>query len=353
MAETSTRHEAQKRADRIRAFREELTTLADEGANPLTPEQQARLSAHHDALMARLAATFDVDRSEQSGRFSKGMVLASLFGAATLILSIYSFVERAWWGMDLPAQTTLLTMFPLIALVGVEVAARRDRTRYVAAGFALVACATAWLAVAMIARLLDLPFAVLMLWPGILVGLGVALSYGFSLVFGVSLAAATLAIAGAFFASGGVPWTAALMRLEPLMITSLLLAAVGGRFEAAGDGFGQVARVVGTTIGLASVLALSFNGALTLLPLSRSVAEGAYQVGMVAASVLIIGSGLRRRQQLLVTVAAILFAVFLLARYFDWFWDVLPAWLFYLILAALAFASLALLQRLRARVERP
>jgi hypothetical protein len=346
-----SRTEAQKRADRIRAFREELADLRRDGVAPLTPEQEAALAAHHDEVLRRLVAQFDIDRTEHSGQLTKGMVLAALFGAATLILAINSLVERAWWRMDLPAQTTLLTMFPLAALAGVEIAARRERTRYFAAIFALVACATTWLALIMTARLLDLPFSVLLLWPGILAGLAIALSYGFWLVFGVSLVAAIVAMAGAFFASAGVPWPQASARLEPLMITAFIVAAAATRFEPAGEGFGTTARVVGLSMGLGSMFLMSVQGSLSLAPLTAQVAEGLYQAVMPILSVACLWMGLRRRQRETVMISAILLALYLLTRYVDWFWDVVPAWAFFLVLAVLAFSALALLKRLRARAE--
>jgi hypothetical protein len=346
-----SRAEAQKRADRIRAFREELAALRRDGVATLTAEQDAALAAHHEEVLRRLAAQFDIDRTEHSGQLTRGMVLAALFGAAALILAIYSLVDRAWWRMDLPAQTTLLTMFPLAALAGVEIAARRERTRYFAAIFALVACATTWLALIMTARLLDLPFSVLLLWPGILAGLAVALSYGFWLVFGVSLVAVIVALAGAFFAAAGVPWPHALGRLEPLMMTAFVVAAAAARFEPAGEGFAATARIVGLSMGLGSLFLMSVNGSQSLLPLTATVAERIYHVIMPMASAAGIWIGLRRRQRETVTIATILLAVFLMVKYFDWFWDVVPAWVFFLVLAVLAFVALALLKRLRSRVE--
>jgi hypothetical protein len=346
-----SRLEAQKRADRIRAFREELAALRAEGVAPLAPDQERAIAAQHDAVLSRLAAQFDIDRSERSGQLSKGMVLAALFGAVALIMAIYSLVDRAWWRMDLPAQTTLLAMFPLLALAGVEIAARRERTRYFAAIFALVACATTWLALVMTARLLDLPFSVLLFWPGILSGMAIALSYGFRLVFAVSLVATIVALAGAFFASAGVPWLHAIARLEPLMATALIVAVAASHVEPAGEGFGTAARIVGLSMGLGSLFLISANGSLTLLPVQAVTAERLYQAVVPIASVACIWIGLRWRQRETVLIASMVLAVFLLIRYIDWFWDVVPAWAFFLVLAVLAFSALALLRRLRARME--
>ena len=51
------------------------------------------------------------------------------------------------------------------------------------------------------------------------------------------------------------------------------------------------------------------------------------------------------------TLAAVALALFILVRYVDWFWDWIPAWAFFVVLAGMAFASIALLRRVRHRPE--
>ena len=54
--------------------------------------------------------------------------------------------------VSLLAIPFLLTMFPLVSIAGVQIAAERERTRYVASLMALVALGTAWVAILMTAR---------------------------------------------------------------------------------------------------------------------------------------------------------------------------------------------------------
>ena len=125
------RREAQARADQIRAFRRELRALGDADVVRLSEAQEAEVGAYHERLLATLARDFDVDRSEHQGQLSRGLRLASLFGAAALVAAITALVQRVWGGLALPAQVTLLTVFPLAALAGIHVAAEREQTRYV------------------------------------------------------------------------------------------------------------------------------------------------------------------------------------------------------------------------------
>jgi hypothetical protein len=52
--------EAQKRADRIRAFRMEIAEAERDKAITLSADQRAQLMAYHDRLLRNLAGEFDV-----------------------------------------------------------------------------------------------------------------------------------------------------------------------------------------------------------------------------------------------------------------------------------------------------
>jgi hypothetical protein len=346
-----SRADAQRRAQRIRAFRDELRTLREERANPLTPEQEAALDAHHEALLARLASEYDIDRTDRSVQLSRGMRLASLFGGAALVAAISLLVSRYWGALQLPGQVALLTCFPVAALGGVELSARRERTLYVASLFAIVAFGTAWMAIVFTSRLLDVPFSVLLLWPGILFGVALALSYGFRIVLAASLIALVLAVSGAFFASAGSPWTEVFGRLEPLVISSFVLVALSRQLEPAREGFAVVARLVGLVMGLLALVMLSAFGNLSLLPFSDRVSEGIYQVVAFAAAAAAIAIGMRARLTHVVNTGSAMLGLLLLTRYVAWFWERLPAWAFFFGLAGCAFVALVWLRRLRARME--
>ena len=70
---------AQLRADRIRAFREELAELEREGALTLDAGQRATLDSHLQRTLAALAERFDVDTTESQKQISWGMRIASTF----------------------------------------------------------------------------------------------------------------------------------------------------------------------------------------------------------------------------------------------------------------------------------
>ena len=341
------RREAQARADQIRAFRRELSELAASGVLQLSADQEAQLGRYHSELLGSLARDFDVDRSEREGQLARGLRLTSLFGAATLLAAITALVHSVWGGLALPAQVTLLTSFPLAALAGVHIAAERERTRYVAALFALVACGTAWFAIVMIALLLDLPFSGLLLWPAAAFGVAVSISYGFRLVFALSLAVLVVALSSVFFAAGGVPWPTVFERLEPLTGSAFVLLVLSRQAEQVDAGFGSAARHTGLVLTLGSLLLLSNARGFSLLAFDPSTSLAVYQVIFVLVAPALLWRALRAGDGPGVTIVSVVLALFLLVRYVDWFWDLLPAWAFFLVMAAAAFTSIWLLRRIR------
>jgi hypothetical protein len=347
----SSRAEAQRRADRIRAFRQELAALESEGASPLSTDQKAAIAGHHARVLADLACAFDVDRSDRAGHLSRGLRLASLFGAATLVAAVAALVHRYWGGLTLPAQVTLLTLFPLLSLAGVQAAAWRERTLYISSLFALTACGTAWVAIVQTARLLDLPLSVLILWPGILFGFAVAISHGFRSVLAVTLVALLVAVAGVFFAAGATPWTLALQRTEPLAVSAAALVLLSRHLSPGGPGFEATARVTGLVVGYAALLWLSSVERASLLPFAPATATAIHQALMLVATVGGLAFGIRSGEPATTNIAGVALATFLLIRYADWFWERLPAWAFFLFLAAASLAAIAFLRRLRGRVE--
>jgi hypothetical protein len=348
----SSRDEAQRRVDQVRAFRAEIAVLKAGGVSPLSPDQESAIAAYHDRLLQQLAAQYDVDQSAGAGQLSRGMRLVSFFGAVTLTAAIYSVVERFWGRLDLPLQATLLAAFPLMALVGVELSARRERTLYVASLFALVAYGTFWLAVGVLSSTLNIPVTPPFIFAGVLFGLPLAILYRFWIVLAIALAALAVAVSATAFHVAGTEWTYAFVRLEVLAVAGFSLLVLAIPLSALDAGFVMVTRVVAFTIGLGCLLTLSSSGEMSLLPLDTRIVEGVYQAVMFAACVVTLTIAVRRGWNETINLAAVMLALFLLVRFVDWFWDLLPRYLFFLILAAIAFGWLMVLRRMRHRLTR-
>ena len=123
--------------------------------------------------------------------------------------AVAALVGRFWAGLDLPLQATLLCAFPLISLGGVELAARRERTLYVASLFALVAYGTFWLAIWVLSDTLNIPLSPPWIWGAVFFGVGLSLPYRFRLILAATLTTLIVALAGTVGFGLGTAFSAA------------------------------------------------------------------------------------------------------------------------------------------------
>lgn len=343
---------AQQRADQVQAFRRELHALAAAGVSPLTAEQQQAIRIYHDSLLAQLSARYDIDRDARAGQLSRGMRIAAFFAAATLTAAIYALVARFWGRLDMPLQATLLCLAPLGALIGVELAARRERTLYVASIFALVAYGAIWLAIIELSRTLDVPLVPASVWAAGLFGVALALAYGFQVLLGLSLFALVVALAGSLFQVAGSPWPALVEFPEIVLLVGFAVSALAPSLGRAHRPFAAVTRLVGLGVAMLALLMLGGWPQTSLIPAPDHAVAVLYQVLTVLVCVIVLVLAIRNRWNESVGLASIVLTLFLLSRFVEWFWDRIPRYLFFLVLAVLAFGWLFALRRVRARLER-
>jgi MFS superfamily sulfate permease-like transporter len=112
-------------------------------------------------------------------------------------------------------------------------------------------------------------------------------------------------------------------------------------------GFAQTLRLVGLLALSGAVLSLGEGGGLSQLPLGTKTVEHLYQLAGFALAALMLTIGIRRRWTETVNLGAALVGVLLLLRFVDWWWDVIPKYLFFLIVGLTAIAMMIVLRRLR------
>jgi len=77
------------------------------------------------------------------------------------------------------------------------------------------------------------------------------------------------------------------------------------------------------------------------------VIEKGYQVAGFVLSAAAIGLGIRMGWSEVVNTGNVFFVIFLYTKFYDWWWDMLPKYLFFLILGLTAVLFLLVLRRLR------
>jgi uncharacterized membrane protein len=344
----SDKDQAQARADRIRSFREELEALDRDGVLELSDSQRAELLAHHDRLLAALAASFDVDVTGAQKQLSWGMRIAAFLGAAAISAAVFLLFYRYWGYLGTASQVAVLVSAPLAALAGTWAAGQRERTGYVAAIVGLVAFACFVLDLSMLGQI----FAItptqhaLLAWA----------LFAFLLAYGQSLRllqiAGILSLSGWLSATtgtwGGLYWLSVGERPEHFILAGAVIFALGSIPHRGHPGFPGAYRLFGLLGALLAILTLSNWGTGSALPLGVRAVEHLYQVAGFALSGAAIWAGLRFGWPGIVNLGATSFTVFLYTRFFDWWWAWMPRYLFFLVLGLTALLFLLVLKRLRA-----
>ena len=342
---------AQQRADRVAAFRAELTELRRENVIELGPALLAAIETYHRKLIRDLAETFDVDIDDRTKRLSLGMRLVSLSGAIALGASAFFFFHRIWGLIGLTAQIALLAGAPAIALLLTSAIAAREKARDLTSMAGLFALS--WLAVDVSA--LSKSLGVTPSSGGFLIcGLfGLIMAFGFRarLLFVAGLACIGIFSASSLALWKGLAWWACFERGEGFMLTGvvILLLAPAIRDHHHAD-FPIIARLLGLLSFVVPAIVLGMEPETSFLPFSPTGIGIGYQLVAFLASSGAIWAGLSRRRVEWVWGGSGLLVVLLYTELVHWCWDLVPRYLFFLFVAAVAIVIVVMLRRLRTRV---
>lgn len=353
IGKAQTRQEAQARARQVEAFARELGELEREGVLSLGAADRLRVEEYHAGLLGELADRFDVDRGEGQSQMSLGMRVASLLGALTLSAGVVLFFYRVWGLLGTPAQAAVLAGVPLLALAAVDVAARREKTLYVASVLALLAGASFVLDLSALGAIFNMTPSPWVLLPWAAFALALAYAYGLRLMLAAGLLLALGLVNALLAAATGIEWAASPGRPEPFIVLgALVFAGSFTRLASGRERFAEVWRLVGAAFVLLPIFFLSLWTLVLsyhLLPLA--VLHAMYDAAGFALPVAGIWLGIRRRWPEIVKLSTSFLVVFVYAKCFDWWWEVMPRYLFFLMLGGLAVGAIVLLGRLRRRMK--
>ena len=345
----ATRQTAQRRVDRIRAFREELAELDREGVLRLSADDGARVTAHQDAIVAALAREFDVDVASGQRQLSIGMRLASGFGALALGVSVFLFFYHFWDDMTTAVQVAVLVTAPLAGLAGMFVAATRERTRYVTGVIGVMTVAAFVLDLGALGQIFNMvPTAnAFFAWGAFALVLAYAVRLRWLLVIGLS--GFTMWVSASVIVWTGNPyWWSVFDNCETFLLPGVAILLVAARVQ--DEEFAPAWRFTGWLVVFVSLLVLSL-GVETMLPWDRDVVRFIYQVLGLVTTAGAIAIGVRRHWNETVNLGSLFFAVMLLTRLADWWWAWMPGYLFFLIIGLLAVGLIVVFRRIRGGME--
>jgi hypothetical protein len=339
--------DAQQRADRIRAFRDELRTLEAEGVVALPEDQKQRVTRHHDDTLRRLAQAFDIDTTEAQKQMSWGMRIASFLGALALCASVYLFFYRFWGLFGTAAQVALVVAAPLLAVLATEFAARKEKTLYIAGIVGLVAFACFVLNLVVLGTVFNIAPSPRAFLPWAAFGFILAYTYGPRIL----LAAGILSLAGWLSATmgtwSGCYWLSFGERPENFFPAGLVLLAIPLVPHRAYRDFPPIYRIFGLLGIFLPILVLANWGDVSYLRIPNARVESLYQLAGFAVSGVAIWLGIRWRLRDVTNLACTFFVIYLYTKFYDWWWDWMPKYLFFFILGGIAVGLLLLLKKLR------
>lgn len=343
-----SKSEAQQRADAIAVFREELQRLRQEGVAAFTDEQAARIDSHHALLLDRLAERYDVDLNRRAQQLSIGMRIASFLGALALAASAYFLFYRFWGLLSTGIQVFTLIAATLASLAVTAWIDRRDPTGYYTKLSALVTFACFALNLIMLGQILNIAPSdkALLPWAALAILLAYRCDLRLMLVAGLlCLAAFVAARAGTF---SGMYWLHFGERPENFLPAAVLAFWLPSwidqrRFQ----GFAATYRIFALLALLLPILVLANWGQISYLHWHTATIETMYQVAGFMLSAGAIWLGIRRGWNEVINTGVVFFVLFLYTKFLDWWWDWMPKYVFFLILALTAIVLLTVFMRLR------
>lgn len=343
-----TKTSAQQRTDRIKAFNAELAQLAQDKVLALTPEQRKAVADHHAALLAQYSTAYEIDQSQQEKQLSWGMRVASFLGALALAASVFFLFYQYWGRFSTVAQVAILIAAALASFVATVAVSARDRSGYFTKLVALVCFACFVLDIAMLGQIFNITPSdkALILWGA----LAFLLAYAYDIRL---LQAAGILCLIAFLSArvgtwSGMYWIHFGERPEnffPAAVALFLLPQLIDHRRY--TGFGALYHVFALMTLFIPMLILANWGYISYLDLDPGTIEGGYQIAGFVLSAAAIALGLRKGWGEVINTGTVFFVIFLYTKFFDWWWESMPKYLFFLVIGLTAILCLLILRRLR------
>ncbi|OGS80574.1 MAG: hypothetical protein A2061_00860 [Gallionellales bacterium GWA2_59_43] len=344
-----SRHEAQQRADQILVFRDELGRLEQEGILVLEPDQRSRVVDHHRNLLAQYAQNFDIDRDRRAGQLSLGMRIASLFGALALSSSVFFLFYQFWGWFSTIAQVLILVAAPLVMLGVTLFIQRKDSSGYFSKLAALVTFACFVLNITMLGQIFNITPSDNALLPWAALAFLLAYACDLRLLLAAGILCMIAWVAARTGAWGGMYWLSFGERPENFFPAAILLLMVPQfvRHSRFAD-FPPMYRIFGLLTFFLPVLVMGNWASSSYLDWDQDVIEGFYQVLGFVGAALAVWLGVRKHRTEVINTGVTFFMIFLYTKIFDWWWESMPKYLFFLVLGLVAVLFLVVLKRLRA-----
>lgn len=342
------REEAQAQANRIRNLQAALSNTEVASVLDLSSEQRERFAHWAAGHLAELERDFDVDLTPGQGSMSWGLRIASALGGVALSASLVLLFHRYWGDFDTWLQVLFVLAAPLAFLAAAEYAAKREHTGYFAGLLSLIALAAFILDLSVLGQAFNItPTERALLAWGIF-ALALAYRYGQRLLLIIGLLFLISYGCAAVIATLGFHWLDFGTRPEHALVIAILVWGVPLRLaHQRHPSFEPVYRAVGIIVFFVAVTALSEGSPVSYLPLVSETVRVLYAVLGIVVAASAIWLGIRRQWSGQANLGALFFCTLLISRFYHWWWDWMPAWLFFAIIGGFGVGVVIALKRLR------
>lgn len=345
-----TRTDAQKRADDIRVFTEELARVEREGVVALSAEQRQAIAAHHRALLEQFSQAYDIDSDARAKQLSLGMRVASFLGALALAASVFFLFRQFWDRFSTEAQVALLIGAALGSFGATLWIQSKDSSGYFSKLAAMVAFACFVLNIALLGQIFNITPSDKALIPWAAYAMLLAYTLDLRLLLAAGILCIIAWVSARTGTWSGMYWLHFGERPENFFPAALLLflapiAIPHARFP----GFGVIYRVFALLTLFLPMLVMANWGHISYLDFDPDLIEGFYQVMGFVLSAGAIWLGARKHWSDVVNTGSTFFVIFLYTKFFDWWWDSMPKYIFFFVMGLTAVLLLVIMRRLRAK----
>ena len=315
----------------------------------LDSAQTTNIEHHHQQLLATYSATYDVDMNAQSKQLTLGMKIAALFGALAMAVGLFFLFYGFWGYFATQLQVGILVIAPISLLLLSLYLSQKETSTYFSKISALLCFSSFVLNLSMLGQIFNIspsPNAFIV-WAAFAFLLAYACNARLLLFFGITCISSFIAMK--FGTWGGMYWISFGERPENFFIPSLLIFLVplfvNHRQFA---GFDAIYRVMAMIMIFLPMLILSNWGKISYLDWSQDMVEGFYQILGFMLAATAIWLGIKRGWRDVVNTGNVFFILFLYTKFFDWWWDWMPKYIFFFVLGLSAILALMVFKRLRA-----
>lgn len=343
--------DAQRRADQIGYFQAELEIIEQENIFSLNDIQRSALANYHENIIKNLSIEFDIDSSKREKQLSLGMKIASFIGALGLAASVFFLFYQFWGRFSTTTQAFILISAPFIGLAATMYASHKEKTGYFSKLLGLVSFACFVLNLSMFGRIFNItPSAnAFLVWAAFAFLLAYASDARLLLAAGIICISAFLSAKTGTWS--GCYWIHFGERPENFFPAAFILFMITYFPHNKFSNFAVIYRVFAMLLFFIPIFILSNWGMISYLDISKDSIEVIYQIAGFVFSATAIWVGIKKIWPEVVNTGNVFFTIFLYTKFYDWWWDWMPKYLFFLVIGLTAVLMLLIFKRLRNSVR--